>query len=274
MYGGFQPYSDSSRSWEQTSGVPYGGQPTSPPALTDSYGLPARPATDPLSPAEPGTPPYVRRITPSPPPQRGKLVMGLVIGLVAGLVAFGTAGFFVGRGSGGGSPVVTAGPTPVPSFVAGLVAINQSKLTGELATLGKPWLADMSGCLAESDPGGPKLGKGEARHVLCRDGGMYVHFVTYASADEKASVRSYRQQLALGAAAIMAGSEQPGRKLGGVSGAPGTYIEYATRGANSPALCGVWWDLDNTASGVYVDVLCGSLGGTWDPLRAVWQLHS
>jgi hypothetical protein len=219
-----------------------------------------------------GGSPYDRRITPSPPPPRGKLILGLVVGFVAGLLVFGTGGFFAGRGS-AGAPVTPA-PTSEPSYVAGLVATNQAKFTGELAALAKPWLADMSGCAAETDPGGPQLGQGERHHVLCRDGGMYIHFVTYVSADEKGNDRSYRQQLALSAGAILAGSEQPARKLGGVTGAPGNYVEYATRSAKSPALCGVWWDLDDTASSVYVDVLCESLGGKWDPLRAVWQVHS
>jgi len=36
----------------------------------------------------------------------------------------------------------------------------------------------------------------------------------------------------------------------------------------------VWWDPDNSASAVYVELLCESLGGSWDPLRSVWQRHS
>jgi hypothetical protein len=261
----------SQHEWPQTSGPPYPWQPASPSSPTDPYGL--VPDAAPLSDAGLGGAPYPRRITPSPPQPRGKLAMGLVIGLVAGIVLAGTAGFFIGRGTGGGAEPVAA-PSTQPSYLGDLVAANRVKFTGELATLAQPWLADMSGCLANSDRGGPQLGKGEQGHVLCRDGGMYIHFVTYASADEKAADRGYRQQLALGSQAILPGLEQPGRKLGGVTGAAGTYVEYAARAAKNPALCGVWWDLDNTASAVYVDVLCDSLGGTWDPLRAVWQRHS
>jgi hypothetical protein len=263
------PFEASPQHWQQTSGPPYPWP--SAPASPDPHGLGPSPV-DPLSGAGFGGSPYARRIEPSPPPPRRKLFLGLAVGLVAGLLVFGTAGFLVGRGSVDERPVAT--PTPVPSYVAGVIADNESKLTGELAVLAKPWIADISGCAGETDPGGPQLGPGERRHVLCRAGGMYLHFVTYVSADEKGTDRSYRQQLALGTGAILAGSEQPARKLGGSTGAPGTYVEYATRGPKSPALCGVWWDLDDSASSVYVDVLCESLGGKWDPLRAMWQLHS
>jgi hypothetical protein len=261
--------------WPQTPGPPYpwqpGPLPMSPSGATDPYRL--VPDVEPMSGGGLGGSPYARRITPSPPPPRGKLVLGLVIGLIAGIVLAGTAGFLVGRGTGGGEPVVAA-PSAQPGYLADLVAANRAKFAGELATLAQPWLADMSGCTTNTDSGGPQLGKGEQAHVLCRDGGMYVHFVTYSSADEKAADRGYRQQLALGSQAILPGLEQPGRKLGGITGGAGTYVEYATRAANSPALCGVWWDIDNTVSAVYVDVLCDSLGGKWDPLRAVWQRHS
>ena len=256
--------------WQQTSGPPYPWAST-PQMQPDPHGLGPSPAA-PLSGGGLGGSPYARRIEPSPPPPRRKLILGLIVGLVSGLLLFGTAGFLVGRGSVKDGAAVD--PSPTPSYVAGVIATNQAKLTGELATLAKPWLADMSGCAGETDPNGPQLGRGEQRHVLCRDGGMYIHFVTYTSADDKNSDRGYRQQLALGTAAILAGSEPPARKLGGVTGAAGTYVEYATRGPKSPALCGAWWDLDDTTSSVYVDVLCETLGGKWAPLRAVWQLHS
>jgi hypothetical protein len=209
------------------------------------------------------------------PPSRGKLLLGPAIGLLAGLLLFGTAGFFVGRGHAPAAAArVSRQPTPEPSVVAALVANNRAKFSGELREPAEPWLADLSGCLDDHDQSGPKLAPGEQQHVLCRDGSLYVHFVTYSSADEKESDRGYREQLALGTSAILAGSEQPGRKLGGRTGAPGTYVEYATAPAHSAALCGIWWDRDNTASAVYSDALCDSLGGTWDPLRAVWQQHS
>jgi hypothetical protein len=257
--------------WSPTSGPPASSsappwQSSGPP---DQYGLPV----DPTSSAGFGAPPFgQRRIEPSPPPARSKLVLGLLIGLVAGVLVAGTAGFFVGRGT-AGEPAVSA-PSTQPSYLAGLEATNRAKFTGELSALAAPWLTDMSGCATQADNGGPQLAPGEQTHVLCRDGGLYVHFVTYSSADAKQAVRGYRQQIALGSQAILPGLEQPGRKLGGVTGAAGTYVEYATKGGKDPALCGVWWDLDNTVSAYYVDVLCDTLGGKWDPLRAVWERHS
>ena len=51
-------------------------------------------------------------------------------------------------------------------------------------------------------------------------------------------------------------------------------MEYAVRSDEEPALCGIWWNPDDTDTAVYVDVLCDSLGGDWESLRAVWQRHS
>jgi hypothetical protein len=235
-------------------------QPVSPSPPLDTYGL--------------GGSPYVRRIEPSPRPPRRAYLRYALIGLIAGLIVFGAAGYVAGRLTTRPAGTPVASPSPAPSYVAALTAANRAKFSGDLATLAGPWLGGMSGCTGDTDPGGPKLGRGEQVHVLCRDGGMYLHFVTYTSADEKAGDRGYRQQLALGTAAILAGNDPPGRRLGGVTGAAGTYIEYATRGPDTPALCGIWWDLDGTASAVYIELLCDSLGGQWDPLRSVWQLHS
>ncbi len=287
--------------WPPYADQPISGSPQDHPPAVDEYGLEVRPVSggypeQPVSggyPAQPvsggyaahpvsgghavqpvsgGYPPAQRRIEPSPPPQRGKLVLGLVAGLVAGALLGGTGAFFLGRASAGDDPAPVV--VQQPAAVAALTEANRAKFSGELATLAEPWLADMSNCLANTDSGGPKLDTGQRTHVLCRDGGMYLHFVAYESADAKATDLGYRQQIALNSASILAGAEQPGRKLGGLTGAPGTYVEYATRSGTDPALCGVWWNRDNTDAAVYVDVLCDSLGGTWDPLRAVWQRHS
>ncbi len=213
-----------------------------------------------------------RRIEPSPPPQRGKMLLSLIVGLVVGTLVAGTGAFFLGRATAGGdpAPVIAA----QPAALAEITAANRAKFSGDLSALAEPWLADMSGCTADTDSGGPELGAGQRSHVLCRDGGMYLHFVSFASADARSADLGYRQQTALNSAGILPGAEQPGRKLGGLTGAPGTYIEYATRSGDDPALCGVWWNRDNTDAVVYVDVICDSLGGKWDPLRAVWQRHS
>jgi hypothetical protein len=243
-----QPTSVPPYSWPQTSA------PTSLPGFDDSS-------------------PSRRRIQPSPRPTRGQLVLGLLVGLLAGVLIAGTAGFFVGRGAAGGTPATTT-PSAQSRYLASLVATNRAKFSGELATLASPWLADISGCVSNADSGGPALASGDSAHVLCRDGAMYVHFVAYSSPAATAAARDFRQQLALATPAIMSGMTQPGRKLGGTTNTPGTYVEYAVRTKDDPALCGVWWDRDGSTSAVYVEVLCDTLGGTFEPLRDLWQRHS
>jgi len=251
-----------------SSGPPSSGAPWQTSGPPDQYGL------DPVSPDIFSAPPFgQRRIEPTPKPARSKLLLGLLIGAAAGVLVAGTAGFFLGRGTAGDDPP-RSGTVAEPARLAELRAANGAKFTGELATLAGPWLADMSGCAADTEAGGPELSKGQQAHVLCRDGGMYIHFVTYTSADSLAADRDYRRQLALASQAIIPGVEQSGRKLGGVTGAAGTYVEYGVRPEKQQALCGVWWDLDNSSSAVYVDVLCDTLGGKWDPLRGVWERHS
>ena len=248
-------------------------QPFDRPPAAPAAGPQPWPAVDRLGGA--GSPPAPPRLAPAPPRGRAKPLLGIAAGLAVGLLTFGPAGFLVGRQHApAASARVGPAPTAEPSMVAALVANNRAKFSGELRDLAVPWLPDMSGCRNDQDKNGPKLGDGEKQHVLCRDGSLYVHFVTYVSADEKAGDRSYREQLALGTSSILGGSEQPGRKLGGRTGAPGTYVEYATAPAHGSALCGIWWDRDNTDSAVYSDALCDSLGGSWDPLRAVWEQHS
>ncbi|WP_033661862.1 hypothetical protein [Salinispora vitiensis] len=252
----------------QPSAGPAGGEPYG----QDQYGLSTQPSSFTTAPlAAPG---LQRRIVPSPPPERGKLLRGLLIGVLAGALVAGVGAFFVGRATapdGGGAAPAAA---PQPEKLAELVATNRAAFPDDLLPLAEPWLADMSGCVADAGSGGPQLSPGQRSHVLCRDGGMYLHFVGYESAEAKAADQDYRQQLALNSGSILAGADQPGRKLGGVTDAPGTYVEYATPAGDAPALCGFWWNRDNTETAVYVDVLCDSLGGGWDSLRAVWQRHS
>ncbi|WP_306215124.1 hypothetical protein [Actinoplanes sp. RD1] len=259
----------------QASGAPYPGQETygNPYGQgQDQYGLDIAP----MSGGGPAYPPAMRRIEPSPPPQRGKLIVGAVAGLVAGLLVGGIGAFFIGRSTAGGGDPAAPGAAQQPAVVAQAAEANRAKFAGDpdLAALGEPWLADVSGCAGDADSGGPKLGDGQKTHVLCRYGGIYLHFVAYQSADAKAADMGYRQQVALNSSGILPGAEQPARKLGGVTGVSGNYVEYATKSGKDPALCGIYWNRDNTQAAVYLDVICDSLGGKWDPLRAVWERHS
>ncbi|WP_019869788.1 hypothetical protein [Salinispora oceanensis] len=265
---GGDPYGQDQYGLSTQSGVgPAGGDPYG----QDQYGLSTQPSS--FSAAPLAAPGLQRRIVPSPPPQRGNLLRGLLLGVLAGALVAGVGAFFLGRAT---APDRDPGPAaaPQPGMLSELVATNRAKFPSDLLPLAEPWLADMSGCVANTDTGGPELGVGQRSHVLCRDGGMYLHFVAYESAEAKAADLDYRKQLALNSGSILAGADQPGRKLGVATDSPGTYVEYATPAGDAPALCGFWWNRDDTDAAVYVDVLCDSLGGGWDSLRAVWQRHS
>ncbi|MFY1695007.1 hypothetical protein [Solwaraspora sp. WMMA2101] len=247
------------------------------PAAPAFGGYPAQPGTgdyfaSSYPPIEPSPPPQ-RRILPLPAPPPRRIWPSLVGGLLAGALVAGTAAFFVGRAT-----VDAADPVPVvaaqPPAITELIEANRASFPDDLLPVAQPWLADMSDCVADTDSDGPTLDPGQRSHVLCRDGGMYLHFVAYVSADAKAADLSFRRQIALNSSSVLPGADQPDRKLGGVTGVGGTYVEYAVRAGEDPALCGVWWSPDDTDTAVYVDVLCDSLGGEWEPLRAVWQRHS
>lgn len=256
----------------------------------DQYGLSTQPvsggfAAPPLS-GDFAAPAPQRRIVPSPPPQRGKLLRGVIVGVLAGALVAGVGAFVLGRTTAPDSTPVAApqsdAPAEEPAPAAAppeeptdpFATANRAAFPDDLIPLAEPWLADMSSCAANTDDGGPALGPGERAHVLCRDGGMYLHFVAYQSAEGRAADLSFRQRIARGSASDRPDAEEPGEKLGGVTGAPGMYVEYTTPTGEVPALCGIWWNPDGTDTAVFVDVLCDSLGGNWDSLRSVWQRHS
>ncbi|MDG4825208.1 hypothetical protein O7635_25460 [Asanoa sp. WMMD1127] len=213
-----------------------------------------------------------------PAPKRGKLVPALIAGLVVGVLAAGAGGFFIGRGTADEAGPVPPGATPsasLPPYEANLVALNKTKFSGEAAALAEPWLAAMGGCTANTDTGGPGLSPGELTHVLCRNGGVFLHFASYRDAAQKEVARNYRQQLALVGPELAPGLTQPQRRTGEVTSAQGLYIEYAFKGSDGRPLCGIWWDRDGAAAAVYLEALCQeTLGGDWGPLRDLWQRHS
>ena len=214
-----------------------------------------------------------------PAPKRGKLVPALVAGLVVGVLAAGAGGFLIGRGSGGeADPATSPSAAPsgsLPPYEASLVALNKNKFSGETAALAEPWLASMGGCTGNTDTGGPGLSQGELTHVLCRNGGVFLHFASYPEQAAKEVARNYRQQLALVGPELAPGLVQPERRTGGVSKAAGLYIEYAFKGSDGRTLCGIWWDRDGSAAAVYMEALCQeTLGGDWEPLRDLWARHS
>jgi hypothetical protein len=133
----------------------------------------------------------------------------------------------------------------------------------------------MGGCTSNNDTGGPGLSAGELTHVLCRNGGVFIHFASYPEPAKKEVARGYRQQLALDGPELAPGLVQPERREGGVTKAPGLYVEYAFKGDDDRTLCGIWWDRDGSAAAVYMEALCQeTLGGDWEPLRDLWSRHS
>jgi hypothetical protein len=216
-----------------------------------------------------------RRIAPvRREPQRPKWV-ALVAGLAVALVA-GTAGFFLGASTDDGPA------TPAPSASASLApyeatqfSINKTKFEGDLASLAEPWLAEAGGCAVDTEVGGPPLPADERRHVFCRYGGASVHFALYPARAEKDAARAYRQQLNLAGGALAPGLREATRTMGGVTGAAGSYIEYAFKGADNRTVCGVWWDRDDVNGAVYVETLCeAGIAGNWDAMRDLWRRNS
>jgi hypothetical protein len=219
---------------------------------------------------------------PAPEPSgRPGLALGLGIGLVIALL-LGAAGFFVGKSQAKTtSPQTSAsggGPSPYGSlhpYEASQLAMNKPKLDGDLALLAKPLLPWMGSCLGNTDTAGPKLLSDESKYVFCRYSGLSVHFVIYKSKAARDGERAYREQLVLTAEGLAPGMAEPARKTGGVSGAQGNYVEYAWQGGDGRALCGIWWDRDDDAlAAMRFESYCDGLGGSWAPLRDVWQRYS
>lgn len=221
------------------------------------------------------------RILPSPPAPRRPPLIALVVGLVVGILAAGAGGYLIGVNTAEpGTPTTPASGRPSDGSLAPYEAaqqeLNRAKFAGDLAPLAEPWLARIGGCATNNDPGGPQLPADEQGHVFCRYGGLSVHFAQFRSPAERDAARAYRQRLYLEASELAPGLEAPARKPGGATKAAGSYVEYAFRGSDERAICGLWWDRDDGGSAaLYLETLCEEgLGGRWEPLRDLWQRHS
>jgi hypothetical protein len=239
---------------------------------------PFAPAQPPYGPADPLTS-GPARIVPSPPPNRSGLPIGLAIGLAVALL-LGVGGFFLGRGTASTTAAPATSPTASPSaslhpYEASQLAINKTKLDGEFTALAQPWLAVLGGCATDSDTGGPKLPKDESKHVFCRYGSVSVHFSLFKSPTDRDNGRKFRQQLNSEADGLAPGLAAPGRKTGGVSKTQGNYVEYAFKEQDGRAICGIWWDHEDSQAVLLLESLCQEgLGGSWTPLRDLWQRYS
>jgi hypothetical protein len=270
-----QPQTGPQGYWDQpVSASPQSGAAwTSEPQSGAGWGAPAQPVF-----GEPG-PQYQPRIPPTPKKQRKPLIR-LVAGIVVAALVAGTAGYFLGVSTGGDD---NGGADPAPSpaalapFEALQAATNKTKLDGELAGLAAPWLSsEMGDCAVNGTKGAPPLGPDESRHVACRYGAAWLHFVVYKTEEQRNAARLFRQQLNLNSDEVAPGVHDPTRITGGVTGAPGKVIEYAYRRDDSQSICGLAWERDADPLAILmVDARCQEdLGGKWEPLRDLLQRHS
>lgn len=225
-----------------------------------------------------------RRIEPSPPPDRNRLIIGLVAGLVAGLLLFGTAGYFVGRST---SPQPTAAPTtpgPTPTGSLGIfeqnqVAQNQAHFTSPALTpLAQGWLPYLSTCSRNGEPGGPVPNPGEKTRVRCTLSGMSVVFVEYASiADrDKARVKTLGQNV--DARTLTPGVGAAMQRPAPSARTTGNYVEYAyklTEGRVVRTVAGIWWDDAQTPVAAYLLAYWKEgVSESWEPMRDLWSRYA
>jgi hypothetical protein len=189
----------------------------------------------------------------------------------------GAGAYFLGTAT-SGKPVATPSPTPSPSlalFEATQKTLNEAKFRGDLVLLAQPWLPYLGGCLADTDNRGPKLLSDESRHVFCRYGSVSVNFGLFKSEAAVSTERALRQRLKLPADSLVPGQEPPSQKTGGVSHVQGDYVEYSLKGQDGRPLCGIWWNREGSSAAMFMEALCyEALGGSWAPLRDLWQRYS
>ncbi|SNY15083.1 hypothetical protein [Paractinoplanes atraurantiacus] len=277
---------------DPTSGTPYPGVPSSPPFPTN----PASPSGggasygpfhgDPYQRPAESNPygfdaPPGRRIEPTPPPNRGRFLLGLLAGLIAGLLLFGAGGFFAGRATAPeqAAPTPEAAPTSLGVFEQSQASLNAPDFAGTgLVTLSEGWLPYLSTCGRSGTPGGPKLSPGEKVRVRCTLDGMSAIFVEYDSVAErdKARVKAMGQAvdartLTPGVGPATEGPTPSGRTTG-------NYVEYAyrlTEGGTTRTVSGLWWDDSaKPVAGFLLAYWKEGLGEKWEPMRDLWSRYA
>ncbi|WP_433296759.1 hypothetical protein ACQP2F_39215 [Actinoplanes sp. CA-030573] len=264
------------------------------------------PARDPYGLPEGGAP----RIAPTPPPPAPtRLFMGLLIGLLAGLLVFGTAAFFLGRTTAGGSTAAankggstttgkggsaaagkggsttadkggstTAGKDANTAQALGLFEQNQARLNQKdfkgtpLATIAQGWLPYLSTC----GRGTPRAGEGEKLRVRCTIDGMSALFIEYKSTAERDKARRKTQEQ--DAAALAPGAQAPRQTRTPSGRTTGNYVEYAyrlTEGGVTRTVAGIWWDDAQTPiAGYLLAYWKDGVGERWEPMRDLWSRYA
>jgi hypothetical protein len=223
------------------------------------------------------------RIIPTPRPPRSRLVPGILVGLLAGLVLFGPAGYLFRAATAHPQATPTRGPTSAASSATGTLsafernqlAINQPKVTGDLAPFARSWLPYITGCNVSGVPNGPKLGDGESTRVVCRYGGVTVYFVQFTAAADRDRSLGRRKSMAADAKPTLPGMADPQQRKAASGNASGNYVEYGFKAENGRQYAAIWWDNTETAVGGFlVAEWKDGLNESWEPLRDLWQRYS
>jgi hypothetical protein len=281
---------------QPTSGNPYPGTPSGPPYPTSGGGNPGygpfQGSSDPFGERAEGwtdTPygfaaPPGRRIEPSPPPQRSRLIVGLLAGLVAGLVLFGTGGYFAGRATAPEAAAEPSTPAPAPSSPLGVfeqnqVAVNQPDFAGSsLTAISEGWLPYLSTCSRSGTPGGPKVNAGEKVRVRCTLDGMSAIFVEYESVAERDKARVKAMGQAVDARTLTPGVAPAAERPTPSGRTTGNYLEYAfrlTEGGTTRTVSGMWWDdAQAPVAGYLLAYWKEGLGEKWEPMRDLWSRYA
>jgi len=221
------------------------------------------------------------RIEPSPPPDRGRLIVGILAGLVTGLVIFGLTGWFIGRST---APRAAPPAAPAPSRQLGVyeqsqLAIAQPRFAGtSLTAISQGWLPYLANCARSGDPGGPSLNAEEKVRIRCTLDGMSMIFVEYHSiaGRDKARVKALGQNV--DARTLTPGVEAAAAKATRSGRTNGNYVEYAyrlTEGGRPRTIAGVWWDDAPTPVAAYVLAYwTEGAGESWAPLRDLWARYA
>jgi hypothetical protein len=220
------------------------------------------------------------RIVPTPKPRRSKLIPGILVGLLVGLLLFAPAGYLVrfvtAHPKASPTPTPTAAPVNSPgalsAFERNQVTLNQAKFAGDLAPFARSWLPYVSGCAANSEPNGPKLGDGEVTRVTCHVGGVTTYFVQFAGTAERDRSIARRNKMNADGKQLLSGTADPRQQKSTSGNASGNYIEYGFKSDNTRTYAAIWWDnTDTLVGGFLVADWHSGLNDSWEPLRDLWQ---
>ena len=223
------------------------------------------------------------RIEPSPPPNRGRLVLGLLAGLTCGLLLFGSGGFIAGRFTANPATATpaTAKPTPTPSlpiYEQSQVKLNQPKFPASLTPVSQGWLPYVSGCARSGQSGGPTLNAGEKVRVRCTLGGMSAIFVEYDTVTDRDKARVAVLGQNVDARTLTPGVAAPTDRSSPSGRTSGNYVEYAfkvTERGTDRTVSGIRWeDAQTPVAGYLLAFWVDGVGSNWAPMRDLWARYA